>query len=87
LRHNIAITALFLGIHRSLLRVADTYFSQELVSAAAMVRNPRPTAAHHLDCHVITATPAHDICVDGQTGNIGGFMGGAHAGFPQPPEE
>ena len=21
-----------------------------------MVRNPRPAAAHHLDCHVITAT-------------------------------
>ena len=42
----------------SLLRVADTftYFSQEPVSAAAMVRNPRPAAAHHLDCHVITAT-------------------------------
>ena len=33
-----------------------TYFSQEPVSAAAMVRNPRPAAAHHLDCHVITAT-------------------------------
>jgi hypothetical protein len=35
----------------SLLRVADTftYFSQEPVSASAMVRNPRPAAAHHLD--------------------------------------
>jgi hypothetical protein len=33
-----------------------TYFSQEPVSAAAMVRNPRPAAAHHLDCHVITST-------------------------------
>jgi hypothetical protein len=42
----------------SLLRVADTFtfFSQEPVSAAAMLRNPRPAAAHHLDCHVITAT-------------------------------
>jgi hypothetical protein len=30
-----------------------------------MVRNPRPAATHHLDCHVITATQCEPSTMDG----------------------